>query len=921
MRKYIYLLLIAFFWSCQNSKDGEISFNLDVRPILNNKCLRCHGGVKASGEFSLLFEEDAFGPTQSGAPAIVRGNHSKSELYKRIVHEDPELRMPFDAPPLTQKEIDVLVQWIDQGAKWEKHWAYIPPKRDIEPQMIDSMSWAKNKIDQFVYAKMRENELSPSPEADKATLLRRLYLDLIGIPPTHEEVETFTSNSATDAYEKEVDKLLASPHFGERWATMWMDLARYADSKGYEKDSNREIWKFRDYVIDAFNEGMPFDQFSIEQLAGDLLPNPTEQQLIATAFHRNTLANDEGGTDNEEFRVAAVVERVATTYEVWQGTTMSCVQCHSHPYDPFRHEEFYQSMAFFNNARDNDSYFEEPKLFTYSDENKKEVESLLAYIDSELLPEDTAPKAPYLHKEKEAVLTRLGYRIHEAESYYESSSFIELDESLSLLWQVQDSSWVKYDKIDLENIKEIGFFASATIGYAGDIAIHLDSLKGKRIGGVKITKTGGLKKGADNRSNTREFKTAIEAVEGTHDIYLRFFKGERYDGHLFYLDKMRFYEDEPRMKSYDATFKQKLKKLAEIPTTSTPIIEELPAVEARKTHLFERGSWLTLGNEVERGIPNIYDVPETEEPKDRLAFAKWMMSDKNPLAARVAVNRFWEQLFGFGLVESMEEFGTQGEKPTHPDLLDWMAVRFETTHDWHVKPLLRELVLSATYRQSSDANVEKIEKDARNQWLSRGFRTRLSAEQIRDQVLTVSGLLNPLVGGPSVNNSSVDGGWTGVPDWAVKGDSAKYRRSLYTLWKRVTPPNEMLTFDSPDRSVCTSRRIRTNTPLQALNLLNDETFFEASNALAKQMLQADVDTEKQLMFGYNKVMGRTISDEKLLLLKELYQDALSHFKKEKEEGNFPEAALEKLGDEKNNLAALAIVANTLLNLDEFIVKG
>lgn len=915
------VLSLMLLGACQEATSDIISYNRDVRPILNDKCLRCHGGVKANGGFSLLFEQDAFANTESGKPSIVRGNAQSSELYRRLVHENPELRMPQKAPPLSSREIDIIKRWIDQGAKWEKHWAYILPKRNIEPPVIDSLSWAKNKIDQFVYAKMREKELSPSREADKATLLRRLYLDLIGIPPTFEEVEAYMENSAADAYEKEVDKLLASPHFGERWASMWMDLARYADSKGYEKDSNREIWKFRDYVINAFNDDMPFDQFSIEQLAGDLLPNPTEQQLIATAFHRNTLANDEGGTDNEEFRVAAVVERVATTYEVWQGTTMSCVQCHSHPYDPFRHEEFYQSMAFFNNAKDNDSYFEEPKFFTYSEENIKEVASLLAYIDAELLPEDAAPKAPYLYEEKEAVLTRLGYRIHEAESFYESSPFIELDESLSLLWQVQDSSWVKYDQIDLKNVDEIGFFASATIGYAGDISVHLDSLNGKKIGATKITKTGESKKGVDSRNNTREFKAVIAATEGKHDVYLRFFKGQRYDGHLFYLDKMRFYEREPRMELYSTAFNQKLKKLAEIPTTSTPIIQELPATETRKTQLFERGSWLNLGKEVERGIPNIYGYPEAEEPKDRLAFAQWMISDKNPLAARVAVNRFWEQLFGFGLVESMEEFGTQGEKPTHPELLDWMAVRFETTHDWHMKPLLRELVLSATYRQSSDTDIEKIEKDPRNQWLSRGFRTRLSAEQIRDQVLTVSGLLNPLVGGPSVNNSSVDGGWTGVPDWVVKGDSAKYRRSLYTLWKRVTPPNEMLTFDSPDRSVCTSRRIRTNTPLQALNLLNDETFFEASNALAVQMMEADVDYEKQLMFGYAKVMGRKISDEKLLLLKELYQDAQEHFMQEKKALNFPEAAIEKLGDEKNKLAALAIVANTLLNLDEFIVKG
>ncbi len=922
MNKYLgIVLLVIFFGSCTNTSDTVISFNRDVRPILNNKCLRCHGGVKANGEFSLLFEEDAFSETQSGKPAIVRGNHSKSELYKRLVHEDVELRMPLDAPPLTQQEIDVLKQWIDQGAKWEKHWAYIPPKNNITPPKKDSLLWSRNEIDQFVYAKMTQKGLSPSPEAAKEVLLRRLYLDLIGLPPTVEQVARFMKDTAENAYEKEVNALLASKHFGERWATVWMDLARYADSKGYEKDSNREIWKFRDWVIDAFNNDMPFDEFSITQLAGDLLPQPTEEQLIATAFHRNTLANDEGGTDNEEFRVAAVLERVATTYEVWQGTTMACVQCHSHPYDPFKHKEFYQSMAFFNTAKDNDSYFEEPKVYTYSEENKKEVEALLASVKSELKPTDIPPQTKYRYGEIQTILKHLGYRIHEAESYYESSPFIELDESLKHLWQVQDSSWVKYDAIDLDAVQEIGFFASATIPYAGHIVIHLDSLEGEKIGEVKITKTAVAKRGIDTRNNTREFKTAISQVKGTHDMYLRFYKGETYAGNLFFVDKMRFYEKEPRMNAYDAALKQKLKKLAEIPATSTPIIQELPKNKARKTHLFERGSWLNLGDEVSKSIPDIFGIPENKEPKDRLAFAQWMLSDENPLAARVAVNRFWEQIFGFGLVASMEEFGSQGDKPTHPELLDWLALRFMNEHQWRIKPLLREMVTSATYMQSSVVTPDKLEKDARNQWLARSHRTRLSAEQIRDQVLTVSDLLNPIVGGPSVVNSAVDGGWTGVPEWAVKGDSAKYRRSLYTLWKRVTPPKEMLIFDSPDKSVCTSRRIRTNTPLQALNLLNDATFFEASNALATQMAQKEATIDKQLSYGYFKTMGKTITDEKLLLLKELYHDAYEHYDVGNRELEFPEIAIAKKGTEKRHLAALTVVANALLNLDEFIVKG
>ncbi len=444
MNRIFYLIVIVVLASCQNQPVEEVSFNKDVRPILNEKCLSCHGGVKANGGFSMLFEEEAFGKTQSGNTAIVPGNHKKSELYKRIVNSDPELRMPFEEAPLSQEEIDILAKWIDQGAKWEKHWAYIPPNNKIEPPEIKNLQWGQNAIDQFVYAKLLEKELEPAMEADKATLVRRLYLDLIGLPPTFEESQEFLQDKSENAYEKLADRLLESEHFGERWAMMWMDLARYADSKGYEKDTNREIWKYRDWLINAFNQDMPFDQFSIEQLAGDLLPEPSQQQLIATAFHRNTLANDEGGTNNEEFRVASVIERVGTTYEVWQGTTMSCVQCHSHPYDPFRHQEFYQSMAFFNNSEDKDAYFELPKLFTYSEENKEKVLELISNIKSQLVPEDQLLKqSRFLYDQKQDLLNHLGYLVIEAETYDESSSFIELVKGLKAIDQVQDNSWIR----------------------------------------------------------------------------------------------------------------------------------------------------------------------------------------------------------------------------------------------------------------------------------------------------------------------------------------------------------------------------------------------------------------------------------------------------------------------------------------------
>jgi hypothetical protein len=879
--------------------------------------------VKANGEFSLLFEEDAFSKTQSGKPAIVRGNHEKSELYKRLVSKDPEFRMPFESPELSQEEIDILAKWIDQGAKWEKHWAYIPPRVDIVPPVVTDSGWAKNPIDQFIFSKLNEKGLSPSARADKNTLMRRLYMDLTGLPPTLAEAKAFLEDNSFNAYEKLVDRLLASPHFGERWASMWLDLARYADSKGFEKDTNREIWKFRDWVITAFNEDMPFDQFSIEQLAGDLLPEPTEEQLIATAFHRNTLANDEGGTDNEEFRVAAVVERVSTTYEVWQGTTMACVQCHSHPYDPFRHKEFYESMAFFNNAADDDSYFERPKLFTYSPENQKEVEGLLEYLNGKLSPSDKqVAKSRFLYDQKEALLSHVGYRMIEAEAFDKTSPFIELDGGLNFLWQIQDSSWASYGNVDLSKVDSMGFLVSASLDYAGDISIHLDSLAGKKIGQVRIGSTEHSIR-EENGLKVKEVIADLPEITGEHDIYLQFHKGESYVPHLFYLDKIFYYEKEPLLEKYDREFRQKLEELAQIPTTSTPIIQELTMDKARKTFVFDRGSWLNLGEEVDTGIPNIFDISETEEPRNRLEFAKWMVSDKNPLSARVVVNRFWEQLFGRGLVESMEEFGSQGKNPSHPELLDWMAVRLMKDYNWKTKPLLREFVLSATYQQASTANADKIALDPNNIWLSRGVRTRLSAEQIRDQILLVSGLLNKSVGGASVVNADVEiaGGWNTLPDYVIKGDDAMYRRSLYTFWKRVNPPMNMIVFDSPDRSACVSSRVLTNTPLQALSLLNDKTFFKAAQELAKQMFEADNQLDNQIKFGYFKVMGKTLGKEKLEQFTRFYNDALMHYKSNTDNMEFPDAALEYSGENKPKMAALTMVANVFLNLDEFIVKG
>ena len=407
----IFLVGLVLVWAFRTPR---VDFNTEVRPILNQHCLPCHGGVRQSGGFSLLFPEDALRPTESGKAAIFPGDAANSEFIHRIEHHDPQERMPLDAPPLSQAEIKTLKRWIDQGANWDTHWAYIAPDTAIELPSISQKHWPQNGIDHFIHKRLDQKGLLPSPKADRATLLRRISLDLTGLPPTAEEAQAFLQDTAT--IEGIVDHYLASPHFGEKWASHWLDLARYADSKGYEKDLNRSIWKYRDWVIDAFNRDMPFDQFTIEQLAGDLLPYPTQKQLLATAFHRNTMANDEGGTNDEEFRVAAVVERVGATFEVWQGTTMSCVQCHSHPYDPIRHEEFYGIYAFFNQSQDRDIYPEHPNTFTYESPDRQEIIELIDWIElatkTELVPHINGS----LHDQKQALLTYFGHRQIEAEN-------------------------------------------------------------------------------------------------------------------------------------------------------------------------------------------------------------------------------------------------------------------------------------------------------------------------------------------------------------------------------------------------------------------------------------------------------------------------------------------------------------------------
>ncbi len=915
--RYVFIsCIILILFSCQ--QEHQVSYNKDIRPIFNQKCLSCHGGVKQSGGFSLLFEEDAFAKTNSEKPAIIRGQAHKSELIRRLRHHDPEERMPQKDEALSEEDIQLIEKWIDQGAKWEIHWAYIKPDVHIQTPEIGHTDWPRNEIDRFVWRRLAQDSLLPNPQADKTRLLRRLSLDLIGLPPSPQEMKTFVENNRETAYEEEVERLLASPHFGEKWASFWLDLARYADSKGYEKDLYRSIWKYRDWVIQAFNADMPFDQFTLEQLAGDLLPNPTESQLIATAFHRNTMANDEGGTDNEEFRNYANIERVGTTFEVWQATTMACVQCHSHPYDPFRQEDFYAFMAFFNNTADRDIYHEAPNIFTYQAEDKEKVREHINWISDQLVPEDQIEIEGFLHQQKTDLLYHLGYRKVEAESFDESSSFIELTApDQTTIFQLQDTSWIRFDQVDLTDIEAISYRYATPFG--GFIELRLGSPHGKMISRCSLPLTA-YPKTKERWKNWRSLKVPIAETQGLHDLYFVFKKDRVQDADLLRLDWLFFHEKSARMHAYKGVFRQKLLQLYAISPTSTPILQELPAQKRRRTYLFERGNWLVKGKEVKEAVPEVLGSLPDSLPPNRLAMAQWLISPENPLTARVIVNRFWEQIFGYGLIESLEDFGSQSLPASHPQLLDWLAIQFMYQHHWSVKQLLKQMVMSATYRQSSHLSPGKFEKDPRNRLLSRGPRIRLSAEQLRDQILAVSDLLNPTLYGPSVKPPRPKG--TGTfrfgDTYELSEKMDQYRRALYTYVKRSNPFPNQINFDGTDRTTCTSRRIRTNTPLQALALLNDSTYLEAALAIGVYMdtLQVESDAER-LAAAYQKIMLKRPDSGKLKNLSILYQEVRQYYH---EESDLLQELLVNQATNNERLAALTIVAHVILNLDEFINK-
>jgi hypothetical protein len=889
----------------------SVDYNADVKPILNKHCIGCHGGVKKAGGVSFLFEEEMYQPGKSGKVAVVKGDWRESEMIRRITTHDPDERMPKDGPALSEKEIGVLKEWISEGAKWGTHWSYqhvaspevptVNSWRNLFGLLGGDSKWVSNEIDHFVINKLRENGLRHSDLARRETLIRRVSLDLTGLPPTEAQVQSFLRNPSPDAYPQLVDSLLASPAFGERWASMWMDLARYADTKGYERDPSRTIWKYRDYVVNAFNADKPFDRFTIEQLAGDLLSGekgfPTDEQLIATAFHRNTMNNDEGGTEDEEFRVAAVIDRVNSTWEVWQGTTFGCVQCHSHTYDPITHEEYYKYMAFFNNTRDEDVTSETPTLRHYSAQDSLQVETIRAWVadhDSRKgrdVYRFLKVVEPKVNSHDFAILSRATLL---------DSKYLGIQDKGSALGPMMDFSGKRKMLIAIGTAKE-----------GAKLHFYKDSTRAETVAAIDVPKTGSIWRDSilvvDLPILQGSFRLFAEVShpKATKDwvAFKWIALQEAFPGGTEAVEKERKYVE-----------------LLSRKVLNTPILWEGEGDLFRKTHVFERGNWLVKGDEVAPAVPALFPQLPADYPKNRLGLAKWMVSRDNPLTARVIVNRFWEQLFGLGLVETLEDFGSQGASPSHPELLDWLAVQFMEEYQWSVKKLLRAIALSATYQQSSESDAEKNAKDPENRWLSRGPRVRLGAEQVRDQALAASGLLSRKRNGPSVMPPQPEGIWLSPYNgekWVESKGEDKYRRALYTYWKRTSPYPSMTAFDAPSREFCQSRRIRTNTPLQALVTLNDPVYLEAAERIAEEMYKAGDTVDDQLAKGYRLLTHKRVPEEKLAVLKKVYEGALLEF--EADTSQLKEF-LTYTDKKTSELAALAMTANVLLNLDEVITK-
>ena len=988
----------------------EVDFARDIQPILAANCFACHGPDEQARKAGLRLDtQEGAVADHDGSRAIVSGKPDASELVARINSDDPETLMP---PPktghkLTIAQRELLVRWVREGGKYEPHWAFKPLVRPAVPAVNVPSKANRNSIDAFVLARLQASGLAPAAEADRLLLVRRLSLDLTGLPPTLAEAEAFAQDKTAGAYEKLVDRLLASDRFGEHWGRMWLDLARYADTKGYEKDQPRQIWRYRDWVIAAFNADMPFDQFTVEQLAGDLLPNPTEPQLLATAFHRNTMTHDEGGTDTEQFRIAAVKDRINTTVQVWMGLTMGCANCHSHKYDPITHQDYYQFLGLFNQTEDNDLSDDSPTLPSPSPEQKQRVQAieddlkqLREQFGKPLSPEQAAAQQAWeaklagqmvwhplrpetakseqgatltvsadgavlvsgLHAETDVftlvapvslplkkitairldALTDPSLPQNGPGRHKDDPNFVVSEFSLQLAdpnagplkltnaradfsqagWEVakaidgnDTTGWAVSPEKGKPHVA-IFDLAEPLVLDGGKLSLRLvQNYLRLQLGHFRISVTD-----ADPQS----LKAEVLPVGGLAAIphAQRTPEQQRKLDDAFRLQEPEF----AKIQQQIATAESELKTVQQqIP--KTPIFRELPPEKRRVTRIHQRGNFLDPGEPVEPAVLTTFAMLPAAAPPNRLGAAQWLVSRDNSLTPRVAVNRVWSRLFGSGLVETEEDFGTQGAKTSHPELLDWLATEFRDTHAWSHKQLCKTIVMSATYRQSSAHDPAKAAADPRNVLLSRGPRFRLSAEVIRDQALAVSGLLSPKMFGPSVMPPQPPGLWKAAYSslkWETSPGEDRYRRGLYTFARRTSPHPAMTTFDAGSGEVCLIRRIRTNTPLAALVTLNDPAFFEASGALGRRMLtEAGPALRDRAAHGFRLTLTRQPTDGELAravslleTLRDEYEQDPAAAKQILESANLKPAE----GQPVTELAAWTIFGNVLLNLDECLTK-
>jgi hypothetical protein len=945
VRIRLFCLLQAIGLLLAQQGKGKIDFNSQIKSLISNRCIACHGPDEEKRKAGLRL--DTFeGATRDldGYSAIAPGNPEDSEILFRVaLPKGDDERMPpkGKGEPLSKEEVALLTEWIKQGAKYDKHWSY---KQTVRPEVPANV----HPVDYFIGKRLKEEGLKQSTKADRRTLARRVSLDLTGMPPKIEEVNAFVADKDPKAYEKFVDRLLARPEFGEHWARMWLDLARYADSAGYADDPARTIWAYRDYVIRAFNKNLPFDEFTIEQLAGDLLPEPTEDQLVATAFHRNTQTNNEGGTNDEEFRNVAVVDRVNTTFATWMGTTMACANCHTHKYDPITHEEYFKVFDILNQTEDSDKRDERP-LFQVKDESseqrraplRKQIEELRATIKGETKekPKVVAPsrkgplKARYvriINPDKQSYLHLAEVEIHQG------------DKNLALSGKATQVS-TGYNgpaKLAIDGNTNGDYFVSKSVTHTAKADgpwLEIDLGSEQAIDRVLVfNRTDG---GAGNRLQ-RFWAVAHDSKRNPVWAHLsKKTPNPKWEGKLPKTHEALSKGEKDFLASYlkidqpspgdELTKKLKdlEKKLAGIKGPTVPIFRELAKDKRRKTHIHLRGSYLSKGDQVDAGFPvALFPAPEGVENPTRLDLARWLMDEKNPLTARVSVNRFWEKIFGIGLVATSEEFGSQGELPSHPKLLDWLATEFVRTK-WDVKAFIKLLVTSETYLQNSHVTDEMGARDPVNRLLARGPRIRLSAEMVRDQALSVSGLLSSKMYGPPVRplqpNMGLRAAFGGGIDWKTSAGEDRYRRGIYTMWRRSNPYPSMATFDAPNREVCTVRRDRTNTPLQALVTLNDPVYVEAAQSLARKMIAGGETPADRLKSGFEACLSRPPTKQELDRLVKLFDQVRIRYAEDAELAK--KMATNPIGPAPKDanlvdLATLTVAGNILLNLDEMLMK-